>query len=789
MPNLSPLINIDALNDIYEIIKDRVINERVYRTDANPDEILGSESLPYTQAYIQNLNITDGGIVSGPSWSIASNGTISVPNGYTIHSNGNLSGIGSLTADDWNVTGDGQAHFNKTIDTDENISAGGNLSITGTTSLTGAVDASNTLNVSGLATFETSARVNNSISNDGNANSSSSWYIETLTTGSWRSEGKIDHLISTQINSDNISAGSLNVTGSISIDPGAEQGITTPFIRDTDRNAGGGIDASAPHFYINTDGSAEFKGIIGYNVIHTDGTTLPETSSGSRPGYAEGSWYIESEKGSAHFTDLYSSNATLRTATINGRIGNSNWNIQANGNIKVNNIQMNGKGASGCLSDTGSIGDNNWSINNQTGNAKFQSIEVSNVIGSAPSGGKTGNWWIDSSNGEAYFSSFSLDSITTGHIDADSITVTPGSITGNLNGTASIARLIEVDGISTSSEYAYLLGAGTEYSLGADNYKIYGTSAATVRGDGILEATGYIGPLYNVASSTSANTYLIGTTTSSSTGSAPVSRVSGVYVSSSNNVHATTFTGNLVGTAEKASTITVTNPGPTDDVTRPILLASSTGTGISAYAFSGFAYSPNASGIGTLYIKPSATGQASAVRGYMANNDWWWICGNQTYPDSGYLEIATFDNGNEPIYVRQRTSESTISKEITLMDASGNTTLRGLTVAGNVSLTGNISANQFRATDGFYVDSAEEYKENIKQTELNAINLLNKVNVVDFNYKSDKDKKKKIGFIADYTDELLATPEHNRMDTSNCIGVLIKAVQELSDRIERLENR
>lgn len=71
------------------------------------------------------------------------------------------------------------------------------------------------------------------------------------------------------------------------------------------------------------------------------------------------------------------------------------------------------------------------------------------------------------------------------------------------------------------------------------------------------------------------------------------------------------------------------------------------------------------------------------ILGYMASNDQWRIIGQGSTADSGSLEIATCDNGNEPIYVRQyngalNNSSSTIARTLTLLDADGNTVLPGL---------------------------------------------------------------------------------------------------------------
>ena len=58
----------------------------------------------------------------------------------------------------------------------------------------------------------------------------------------------------------------------------------------------------------------------------------------------------------------------------------------------------------------------------------------------------------------------------------------------------------------------------------------------------------------------------------------------------------------------------------------------------------------------------------------MADNDYFRIYAGGTGNNGGYAEIATADDGNEPIYVRQYTGTfSTIKRTLTLLDANGYT--------------------------------------------------------------------------------------------------------------------
>jgi len=88
----------------------------------------------------------------------------------------------------------------------------------------------------------------------------------------------------------------------------------------------------------------------------------------------------------------------------------------------------------------------------------------------------------------------------------------------------------------------------------------------------------------------------------------------------------------------------------------------------------------------------TVTGTASAelVRGNMGDNDQARILVGATASNAGYLEIATADDGTEPIYVRQYTGQFiTLTRTATLLNASGNTQFPGTVSAAGVTLTGN----------------------------------------------------------------------------------------------------
>ena len=101
----SPLVNIDALNTVYEAICNQ-FKEKVYTTTANPSEILGTSSAHYSQAYID-----------------------------------------AITAKSWSISSAGAASFNS------NLNVGGNSTLRGTLSVTSTTTLNNTLTVSSTSTF------------------------------------------------------------------------------------------------------------------------------------------------------------------------------------------------------------------------------------------------------------------------------------------------------------------------------------------------------------------------------------------------------------------------------------------------------------------------------------------------------------------------------------------------------------------------------------------------------------------------------------------------------------
>lgn len=82
------------------------------------------------------------------------------------------------------------------------------------------------------------------------------------------------------------------------------------------------------------------------------------------------------------------------------------------------------------------------------------------------------------------------------------------------------------------------------------------------------------------------------------------------------------------------------------------------------------------------YVVNTVTGTNTIeiVRVNMADNDYFRILVGGTASNAGYAEIATADDGNEPIHVRQYTGNfASLVRTLTLLDSNGNTIIPGHT--------------------------------------------------------------------------------------------------------------
>ena len=125
----------------------------------------------------------------------------------------------------------------------------------------------------------------------------------------------------------------------------------------------------------------------------------------------------------------------------------------------------------------------------------------------------------------------------------------------------------------------------------------------------------------------------------------------------------------------------------------------------------------------------AAGSEGNIVFATIGTNDFFRIRGGGA-SNAGFVEIATADDGTEPIYLRQYTGEfASITRTATLLDGSGNTSFPGTIGASNYSGTHsgtssgtntgdqtNISGNAATVTNGVYTNASNTLTNNLNIT-------------------------------------------------------------------------
>lgn len=168
----------------------------------------------------------------------------------------------------------------------------------------------------------------------------------------------------------------------------------------------------------------------------------------------------------------------------------------------------------------------------------------------------------------------------------------------------------------------------------------------------------------------------------------------------------------------------------------------------------------------------------TALQGTVGINDFWRIYANSTTTNAGYLEIATSDDGTEPIYVRQYTGVfSSLTRTATLLDGAGNTAF-----PGNLNIGGFLTES-----------SSLKLKENVETSEGN---LEKVVNLRPVTYNKIGSQTTELGLIAEEVAEVY--PEFVQYDEngepigvnySRLTAALIGAVKELTNQVQELNKK
>lgn len=142
---------------------------------------------------------------------------------------------------------------------------------------------------------------------------------------------------------------------------------------------------------------------------------------------------------------------------------------------------------------------------------------------------------------------------------------------------------------------------------------------------------------------------------------------------------------------------------------------------------------------GTIYFQGMSGGnERNLLYQQMADNDLFRIrCGGSS--NQGWVEIATADDGTEPIYVRQYTGEfASITRTLTLLDGSGNTIC-----PGNLLTYGGIT---------MYSDLR---KKNVLNSIIVPLDVMANADLFDYTFKTDEKCKVRAGTSAQYWNRFL----------------------------------
>lgn len=230
-----------------------------------------------------------------------------------------------------------------------------------------------------------------------------------------------------------------------------------------------------------------------------------------------------------------------------------------------------------------------------------------------------------------------------------------------------------------------------------------------------------------------------------------------------------TIRGTSSATKAAASVLMTDNVASTNTTTGTLVVTG--GVGISGNVNIG-----GSSGI--TFAPTSGTTTTDLLYQQISDNDFFRIrTGGAAGSNDGFVEIATADDGSEPIHVRQYSGVFTaLVRTATLLNSAGNT-----------SFPGTVTANVLTATSDIAT------KENI-ETINNALEKTLSLRGVVFNRKGNANFE--IGVVAQEVDEVVPEVVMTNSDTGlkavaygNLVGLLIEAIKEQQSQINDLKRR
>ena len=109
---------------------------------------------------------------------------------------------------------------------------------------------------------------------------------------------------------------------------------------------------------------------------------------------------------------------------------------------------------------------------------------------------------------------------------------------------------------------------------------------------------------------------------------------------------------------------------------------------------------------------------------------------------------------------------------------------------GDIRVARDIYANRHVYASNIQLSSSRELKENIAELSgKEAVEALKNLNPVKFNFKTDSDKNRHIGFIAEDVPELVATSDRKTLSPMDIVAVLTQALKEQQNTISALAEK
>ena len=134
-------------------------------------------------------------------------------------------------------------------------------------------------------------------------------------------------------------------------------------------------------------------------------------------------------------------------------------------------------------------------------------------------------------------------------------------------------------------------------------------------------------------------------------------------------------------------------------------------------------------------------------------------------------------------------TQVTTAAQHQIVIAGAGTIYHRFNMGAGVSLTGDLKTTGSTTSTGFYQSSLRSLKKDITLFSGDALKLINELKIMEFTYKDDKAEDRHVGIIADDSDWHFSTKAHDKFDSNSAISITMKAIQELTEKIDALNKR